>query len=315
MLDRAKICIVTGSSGFVASNLIPELKKIINVIGIDITNSSYTDYCIDIGDNDLEGILQNYSDHNITIINLAAARFDFGSEPDDYYYKNVQSTELFLKCIDKYNISKFIHMSSVASFDGKHLEYSKKLSCDDAYRVTKNLQENIIINWCTKNNIKHFIIYPSAIFLNKHRSDTNIGKLQNISKYLPFIPNIDVKKSLTFLPFLTNFVIQCINDRLSDGKYLTIERPVKTVTEILRLNIKRKLIVVKIPFLKYILFLISYTLYIFGGFGKIDMKLTPNRVVKIFKNTSYDNIKSIDTHTYNKINSTDIAKIFNNEGE
>ena len=48
---------------------------------------------------------------------------------------------------------------------------------------------------------------------------------------------------------------------------------------------------------------------------KIDFKLTPNRVVKIFKNTSYDHIKNIDTHTYNKINSTDIAKIFNNEGK
>ena len=93
--------------------------------------------------------------------------------------------------------------------DGKNISYSDNLNCDDAYRATKYIQETLIENWCDINNIELTILYPSAIFSNDIRSDTNIGKLQSISQYIPFIPKIDNFKSLTYLlNFLNLFLIQ-----------------------------------------------------------------------------------------------------------
>jgi hypothetical protein len=206
-------------------------------------------------------------------------------------------------------------MSSVASFDGELIQYDENLSCDDAYRVTKNLQEKIISNWCEKKRIKKFIIYPSAIFLKTSRSDTNIGKLQKLSKNIPFVPYINVKKSLTFLPFLSNFVIKCLEEEMPQGRYLAVERPVLCVTEIIKFNIKKNLIVIKVPFLKQILYSLAVFLYVVGGFGRIDLKLTPNRVMKIFRDTSYNEINSIDSidsTSYNQFNNMELAKIFIN---
>lgn len=310
MQNSKKLCIVTGSSGFVGSNLIPEIKKITNVVGIDIVPSENTDLCIDLEKDDLKEIFDEFVDYEICIINLAAARFDFGTKPEEYYNKNVTSTENLLNSLNNLNISKFIHISSVASFDGEHIKFKNHLSCDDAYRATKNLQEKRIFNWCQKNSVKNYTIYPSAIFIDISRSDTNIGKLQKASKYLPFIPQINVKKSLTYLPFLTNFIIECFKNKIDNGKYLAIERPVLTVTEIIKLNTKIDLFVLKVPFLKFFLYSIAYILYLIGGFGKLDLKLTPNRVNKIFTDTSYEEIKDIDFLSYNDLNCKDHKNIF-----
>lgn len=310
MNNSKKLCIVTGSSGFVGSYLVPEIKKITNVVGIDVVPSKHTNFCIDLGNDDLKEIFDEFINYEICIINLAAARFDFGTKPEEYYNKNVLSTENFLRSLKNLNISKFIHISSVASFDGEYIKFKNNLSCDDAYRATKNLQEKRIFKWCKKNSIKNYTIYPSAIFIDISRSDTNIGKLQEISKYLPFIPQINVRKSLTYLPFLTNFIIEClINNKLNNGRYLAIERPVLTVTEIIKFNTKKDLIILKVPFLKFFLYIISYILYLVGGLGRLDLKLTPNRVNKIFTDTSYEQIKDIDFLSYNDLNSKDQKKI------
>ena len=57
-------------------------------------------------------------------------------------------------------------------------------------------------------------------------------------------------------------------------------------------------------------------LHILGGFGKIDLKLTPNRVVKLFSDTSYRDLddKDVDAEAYavrNKNQLSDLLKKFN----
>ena len=47
-----------------------------------------------------------------------------------------------------------------------------------------------------------------------------------------------------------------------------------------------------------------------GGFGKLDLKLTPNRVVKLFSNTSYDvSDLGIDSRSYSTDSSSDLRDI------
>ena len=68
----------------------------------------------------------------MSVVNLAAARFDFGATARDYFHLNVKCHESFLKSLIDIKVKKFVHVSSVASFDGRYIDYSEKLNCDEA---------------------------------------------------------------------------------------------------------------------------------------------------------------------------------------
>ena len=303
--------LVTGSSGYVASNLIPLLNHTATVVGIDKHMSKYTDIQHSIESSELKHCIKQLAYEDLTIINLAAARFDFGATAKDYYRLNVECHKKFLESLNNTSIKKFVHISSVAALDGRNIDYSASLSCDDAYRSTKNLQEKFIKRWCDDRNIDLVILYPSAVFSDDPRSDTNIGKLQSISKFLTFAPKIDVIKSLTYLPNFSQFVVDAAAKEIPAGKYLTIEKPSLTVSQIISVISGNSIKLVRIPFLAIILKAISYFLFVLGFFGRIDLKLTPNRVVKLFSDTSYSNIiyKDIDTETYTSRNYEKLPEI------
>tara|TARA_B100001063_G_C16702930_1_gene523590 strand:+ start:330 stop:1274 length:945 start_codon:yes stop_codon:yes gene_type:complete len=308
--------LVTGSSGYVASDLIPRLKESQNVYGLDLLPAFNTDFIADIGDKKTLSLLETLNLDQVIIINLAAARLDFGATANDYFKLNVECHEKFLESLVSQNIRKFIHISSVAAFDGCNISYSENLNCDDAYRSTKYLQEELIQNWCNRHDIELAIVYPSAIFSKDPRSDTNIGKLQSISKFLPFIPSINVVKSLTYLPNLSKFIIDLVEDKIPMRKYLTIEQPSLTISRMIQIISGRSIRLLHIPYLELMIKTVANFLYVLGGFGRVDLKLTPNRVVKLFSDTSYSNLndKNIDIDAYvvsNKDELLDLLKSFN----
>ena len=73
----------------------------------------------------------------------------------------------------------------------------------------------------------------------------------------------------------------------------------------------RSIRLVNIPFFLGILKIIANFLYVLGFFGRIDLKLTPNRVVKLFSDTSYSHVDSmdIDTETYASRNCEELPEI------
>jgi nucleoside-diphosphate-sugar epimerase len=292
--------LVTGSSGFVASVLVPWIGRIDKVIGIDLRPSDLTDWVMDISSPDFSVELANLYDQEVSIVNLAAARFDFGAEADDYYRLNVIAHSEFLKSLESISVHKFIHISSVASLDGSRIPYSSDLDCDDAYRSTKFQQEKLVRDWCAKRDIELVVLYPSAIFSDDSRPDTNIGKLQSVSKFIPFIPIIDVAKSLTYLPNFSRFIADSVSNEIPIGNYLTIEKPTLTVSRMIQIISGRPIRMIRVPFFRLILRIVARCLHVFGFFGKFDLKLTPNRVTKLFSDTSYSNIhfEDIDSETY-----------------
>ena len=164
--------LVTGSSGYVASFLIPNISKHMKVFGIDISENNLLNLKCDIAEDSLKSSLFTKEQTNYC---LAAAGFDFGAVAKDYYNLNVLSHEKFLQSLRGFNVRKFVHVSSVAAFDGKNIRYSDKLNCDDAYRATKYLQEVKIQKWCSENNIELIILYPSAIFSDDPRQIQILG--------------------------------------------------------------------------------------------------------------------------------------------
>ena len=283
--------LVTGSSGYVGSALCEKLSSSFDVVGVDCLPGKFTNHIFDISEkkNKFNLILSNGD----VVINCAAIRFDFGITAQEYYSHNVEKHIQFLKNIENINLSYFLHVSSLAVLEGESIPYKKNLSCDDAYKATKYIQGDIIKKEMDKNNIKYAEVLPSAIYHNTAREDTNIGKLQQYSKYLPFIPRISEKKSLTYLPRFLIFLEFLIKPRL-EGRFSTIDMPVRSVSEIIRHFSKDTKKIITIPFLKSVTFIFSYfALFIFKLTG-LDLKLYPNRVKKLFKDTAYSQHSNIN---------------------
>ena len=309
--------IVTGSSGYVASELIPLFEQKADLVGVDQVASEQTILQVPIESPALADYLQQFSDIEFKVINLAAARFDFGARPEDYYRLNVECHERFLATLDAFKVNHYIHISSVAALDGEFIDYNESLSCDDAYRSTKYLQDIMIQKWCGDRGIKLTTLYPSAVFSDDPRADTNIGKLQTISRYVPFIPKIEVAKSLTYLPAFCRFIVDSAEGNVAAGRYLAIEKPVLTVSRIIQAVSGSSVKVIHIPGLEIAMQTLAYLFYALGCFGKFDLKLTPNRVVKLFSDTSYNNIKKndIDIDTYSRLNEEDLIDILKRLGQ
>lgn len=293
-MKKSKVILVTGSSGYVASELVPFLKETNEVIGVDRIPSEQTNWVTDIASIDFCNKLTDLSSSTVLIVNLAAARFDFGAKAEDYYRLNVLDQEIFLNSLDNLDIKRFVHVSSVASIDGRHIPYSKALDCDNAYRSTKYLQEKLVKEWCVRKSVDLVVLYPSAIFSNERRGDTNIGKMQKFANYIPFVPKISVLKTLTFLPKFSRFIAQTLFGYIKPGSYLTVEKPILTVTEMIKILSGNNKRIIRIPFLRNFLAIIAAFLHVIGGFGRIDLKLTPNRVIKLFSDTSYASLNSKD---------------------
>lgn len=279
-----KNLILTGSSGFVGSRLFDLLKNQFEIIAIDRNPSKTTTIVSDIGVN--LPSLKDLPSEEIVVIHCAAARFDYGISAEHYYEDNVNATKSFLLSLEGLNISQFIHISSVAAIDGRNIAYNTSLNCDDAYRCTKFIQQQKVIEWCNKRNIPLDILYPSAIYSDLPRDDTNIGKLQKLANIFPIAPRINVIKSLTNLNKFSYFIGYLIGNPKKQH-HLTIEIPAKTVTEIIKDSKNSKLYTFYVPRLDILLMGISYFLLYISKLFNREPIITPSRVKKLFSDTSY----------------------------
>ena len=276
--------LVTGSSGYVCSFLIPLLASKFDVLAVDVKPGKHTNVIMDIVDLNSQDHLSSADKY--VVIHCASARFDYGIKADVYFKENVSKTKVFLKNLTAVNITQFIHVSSVAAIDGESIEYNDGLNCDNAYRATKYLQQRAVIAWCRQNNVPWDVVLPSAIYDDTPRSDTNIGMLQTITRFFPVLPKIEVQKSLTFLPKFCAFIEERVGAP-SETCFLTIEEPVRSVTQIMHDQARGKIWTIHVPGLKYYLLSLSWILLGIAKMMRREPTLIPSRVKKLFSNTSY----------------------------
>ena len=290
--------LVTGISGFVGSQLLKECNRLnkFKILGLDKKIlSSLNSYEAEILSCDLNNLQSQRNDKVLAkfsgvVVHLAAARTDDASA-DEYFDDNVEATLALLRELTPDLIIKFIHVSSVAAIDGEKLiekDVVLAKNPDDLYRYTKYKQQIIVEEWCKANKVNLVVIAPSAVHDDTARDDTNIGRLKKYIEFVPVMPRIQTRKSLTSLRSLTDAIVEQIQSPIVSfdiKKYILIDRPVLTVNEIVQLHSNNKIVLIPVPFLQLILILIARIVFVLGLDKRLP--LTVFRVRKLFKDTSY----------------------------
>ena len=297
-----KNVLITGVSGYVGKALVSVLKNV-NLFSLDrvydqdISQKSNKFICNDLNNLSLEteSFLFDFSG---TIVHLAAARSDDFSEKT-YIVDTLKATETFIDKLNPKKIKLFIHIGSVAAIDGEVLE--KKgitITCsDDWYRLSKYQQQKIIESWAIKNSIPLIILAPSAIYnSDASKNSTNIGRLEKVVNFLKVVPEINVLKSLTSMTEFVSTIKYFIDEPTQTSnqqsmeliqRYLVLDSPVMTVTDICKKKFKAKL-VIKIPKLQVLLLFFAGLIRLIGLEGRIP--LSKERVIKLYKPTDYKNV-------------------------
>ncbi len=161
--------LITGAGGFIGSHLAKELiekghfvrglfmpnekTQLSENIGIEVFRGDLTKPL------SISGITKNID----TVFHLAARTLDWGTM-QQFSAIMVDGTENLLK-ESKNNISKFIYFSSVAALGlGRDIngfkEDAKRVKTNIPYCDTKIIAEDLVNNYCIRNNIPYTIIRP-----------------------------------------------------------------------------------------------------------------------------------------------------------
>jgi nucleoside-diphosphate-sugar epimerase len=209
--------ILTGSNGFLGNIFLKHLAINNNVQTLNRNNSTYNcnlAYEIPNLDSDIEIVI-----HSAGLAHL--------HKSDNYIFllNNVIATENLLKSLEKCTkVKKFIFISSVSVYGtdyGEKITEDSPLLANDPYGKSKIKAENIIIEWCSRNDILYTILRLPLVI-----GDNPPGNLKNMIKGLKqgFYFNIGsgaAKKSMVVADDVAKILLKPINHsiilNLTDG--------------------------------------------------------------------------------------------------
>jgi nucleoside-diphosphate-sugar epimerase len=218
-------CLLTGSNGFLGRVINQELSKKCAVFGL---SKNTGDYKIN--------LVEHVPDfnHQFDIVVHAAGKAHSSSKKtkhvDDFYKVNVQGTQNLLKGLDKSIIlpKSFLFISSVAVYginEGCYINENTPLLAEDAYGQSKIMAENIVMDWCFKNNVICTIFrLPLVVGSNP---PGNLGALVNGIRrgYYFNIAGRNARKSMVLSEDVAKIILSAANIggvyNLTDGYHPT----------------------------------------------------------------------------------------------
>jgi nucleoside-diphosphate-sugar epimerase len=145
----------TGSSGFLGNQIINQIRTNNSVLDLN-RNSGHFKF-------DLRNQIPNFP-HPFDIVIHAAGKAHSHPrtqiEKNDFFEVNIRGTENLLKGLNT-DIQSFIFISSVSVYgltSGKLIKEESQLLAKDPYGLSKIEAENLVQEWCYKNNIKCLIL-------------------------------------------------------------------------------------------------------------------------------------------------------------
>ncbi len=145
--------LITGSTGFLGGIIRNDLQNDYSIFGLSRSNSEYN---IQLQSN----IPVFIEDFNIVIHSAGKAHIvpKCDKENSEFFEINVQGTQNLLKGIElsKALPKSFIFISTVAVYgvdQGESINENTPLQAKDPYGLSKILAEQLVLEWCQKNNV------------------------------------------------------------------------------------------------------------------------------------------------------------------
>lgn len=237
--------LLTGNNGFLGRYISAEFNN--NSIQFQTINRNEADYIID-----LSTSIPNFRNKFDTVIHCAGAAHKVpknNHESDLIYNTNINLTDNLIFGLEKIGLPKnFIFISSVSVYglsNGILINENNDLLASDPYGKSKIICENVIIEWCNKNNIKYTILrLPLLVGSNP---PGNLGDMITAIKknYYFNINNINSRKSMLLAEDVAKIILKaskvggiynltdgyhptfvelsnCISSQLKKGKVLTL---------------------------------------------------------------------------------------------
>lgn len=155
--------LITGGTGFLGSNIVPELSKKYDVTLCGITDKD------DIKFNLAKGI-PSFPERYDVVFHAAGKAHVIPRTPEDiqsFYDINYQGTKNLCHALEKSGLPKsFIFVSTVAVYgceEGENIDENHPLEGTTPYALSKIKAEEFLREWCKKNDVILGIIRPSLI--------------------------------------------------------------------------------------------------------------------------------------------------------
>ena len=175
--------LLTGSSGYIGSALIPELKQLGHtIVGLDRRLPAYgveadSFHHVDILD---EGGLDRVFDGIDVVMHLAAAKDDWGLTDEEYFRDNLEATERLVQTGRAQGVKSWLFYSTVGVYgpSTEAIDESAPFNAPIAYGQSKAAAEKIFQGYsAVESDAEIVIIRPSAVYGPKNPSNTNIYRL------------------------------------------------------------------------------------------------------------------------------------------
>lgn len=248
--------LITGSNGFIGSNLTNKLKLANMVIGHgkigdNISNSSdFFEVDIDSQSNWQE-CLQGVN----TIIHLAAVAHNNSNDLDYINEVNVKGTINLALQAAEIGVKRFVFISSIGvlgnSTNGVPFDESSILSAHSEYATSKLQAEKKLLIIAQETGLEVVVIRPVLVYGT--RAPGNFGKLVKLVQKTPLLPFALCKNKRSFISVdnLVDFISTCIDHPkakneifcISDGDDVSI----KEFTNGIAKGLSKKLIQLPIP--------------------------------------------------------------------
>jgi len=234
--------LLTGSTGFIGSALLEELKDY-NLF--TATRSEQLAVKNEIRSIKIDNLEQekwsNKLDSIDIVIHLAGRAHIFKDKSVDplkeFRKVNCVGTQNLIDASISSGVKRFIYISSVGVGGSvtKHTPLSEDIEAKPVanYAISKYEAEDIVISGCERSEMDYVIIRPPLVF--SEDAPGNFGKLLRICKRtipLPF-KGVSNKRSIIFLNSLTNFILLCIQSEKAKNNIYYVSDGVISTEDIL----------------------------------------------------------------------------------
>jgi nucleoside-diphosphate-sugar epimerase len=307
MADKKSTVLLTGASGFLGKEIYHCFSTKFNFNVKTIGRNDDSDYYYDLLNSNI-----SFKERFNLVVHSAGKAHSIpkdAKEEKEFYDINVQGTVNLLVALEKSGLpDKFVFISTVSVYgvdDGLMINENQVILAKTPYGISKYQAENLILNWCEKNNVLCTILRLPLIIGNN--APGNLGAMiKGIKKGYYFnIAGGLAKKSMVLLKDVA-IVIPNVSEiggiyNLTDGYHPSFY---ELSTFIAKQLGKSK--VLNIPFV------LAKMAAICGDFLGEKFPLNSNKLDKINSSLTFDDAKAKKSFAWNPTRVLDGFKLNNN---